>query len=660
MRQFVDLTIKIIVLIFKKIPQKNGIKSKKEVKMKKALAVTIAAVICISIFTFNAHPFKTIAQAAVNENNISVMNSNVEPTVQSVNLKGINAAGIKQTDVTEYYKNRDSITNLLSTATPTPGETTWAKTYGGTFSDSALSIQQTSDGGYIVTGDTLSFGAGGYDFLVIKLDGDGAVTWAKTYGGSSYDAAYSIQQTSDGGYIVTGETLSFGAGDYDLLVIKLDSSGEIGGNCDYLQNCSPTVHTQNITGVGQTLSISEPTGIGANANVTSNNPDVQTNMVCLQPLIITASAGSGGSISPSGSVGVDYGGSQTFTITPDAGYTINKILVDGSPVHFIHTSGDIYTFTNVTSNHTISATFIPKPISTFVVEASVSVYGGYATVTPKEQTVQSGNSAKITINLDAGYHITEVTDNGKTVPMTKIVENANGTYTYTILAVYENHKINVTLEKNEYTIKAKTGEGGTISPSGNVTVKYNSTQSFTITPDPGYKIDKIIVDGKTITSTEQEYRFMNIKGNHTIEVTFAKLPAKTSLLITLQINNPYIAVNGTKEKIDPQGSKPIIRNNRTLLPIRSLIEALGGTVEWNTEKREVTITLNGNTIVLTIGKNTALVNGIKTSIDPHNSNVVPIIINGRTYLPLRFIAEHLNCTVDWDPKNREITIYYWG
>ncbi len=72
--------------------------------------------------------------------------------------------------------------------------------------DQAYSIQQTSDGGYIVAGYTESFGAGDCDAWVIKLDANGNVQWQKTYGGRSDDEAYSIQQTSDGGYIVAGDT----------------------------------------------------------------------------------------------------------------------------------------------------------------------------------------------------------------------------------------------------------------------------------------------------------------------------------------------------------------------------------------------------------------------------------------------------------------------
>jgi len=105
------------------------------------------------------------------------------------------------------------------------GNREWAKTFGGTASDWAYSICQTSDGGYIVAGFTYSFGAGGRDFLVIKLNSSGNIEWVNTFGGGSNDGAYAICQTSDGGYIVAGYTESFGAGNSDFLVIKLNSFG---------------------------------------------------------------------------------------------------------------------------------------------------------------------------------------------------------------------------------------------------------------------------------------------------------------------------------------------------------------------------------------------------------------------------------------------------
>jgi len=103
----------------------------------------------------------------------------------------------------------------------------WARTYGGSKNDEAYSVQQTSDGGYIVAGYTSSFGAGGHDVWILKLRLDGKEIWNKTYGGTAYDEAHSIQQTQDGGYIVAGATSSKGAGNYDFWILKLDDRGNL-------------------------------------------------------------------------------------------------------------------------------------------------------------------------------------------------------------------------------------------------------------------------------------------------------------------------------------------------------------------------------------------------------------------------------------------------
>jgi uncharacterized delta-60 repeat protein len=107
------------------------------------------------------------------------------------------------------------------------GNVVWTKTIGGRFIDRASSIIQSSDGGYVVAGDSSSFGAGSDDIYVVKLDSSGNVLWTKTIGGSSSDYAYSIIQSSDGGYVVVGESYSFGAGKDRIYVVKMDSEGNV-------------------------------------------------------------------------------------------------------------------------------------------------------------------------------------------------------------------------------------------------------------------------------------------------------------------------------------------------------------------------------------------------------------------------------------------------
>jgi len=107
------------------------------------------------------------------------------------------------------------------------GDMVWNKTFGGYDNDIARSIIQTEDGDYVIVGETQSKGAGEWDAWIIKIDEQGNIEWDKIIGGSSWDSILSIIQTEDGDYVVAGWTMSKGAGEADVWIMKLDEKGNL-------------------------------------------------------------------------------------------------------------------------------------------------------------------------------------------------------------------------------------------------------------------------------------------------------------------------------------------------------------------------------------------------------------------------------------------------
>jgi titin len=153
-------------------------------------------------------------------------------------------------------------------------------------------------------------------------------------------------------------------------------------------------------------------------------------------------------------------------------------------------------------------------------------------------------------------------------------------------------------------------------------------------------------------------RAYNAAGNsdYSNEANATTMKGVETIIIRLYIDKTTYYVNDTLKTMDVA---PIIKESRTLLPIRYVAEALGADVQWDAVERKVTIIFKGTTIELWIDKNSAKVNGEYKLIDATNPKVTPIIIPpGRTMLPIRFIAENLGCLVEWDNTLREVKITY--
>jgi len=125
------------------------------------------------------------------------------------------------------YSNsyNDDNFDFLILKTDNNGEFQWYKTYGGYKTDKASCIIQSDDGGFLIVGESNSFGAGGYDFWLVKTDSNGFMEWNRTFGGVNMEYPQSVIQSDDGGFLIVGESNSFGAGGYDFWLVKTDSNG---------------------------------------------------------------------------------------------------------------------------------------------------------------------------------------------------------------------------------------------------------------------------------------------------------------------------------------------------------------------------------------------------------------------------------------------------
>jgi len=263
----------------------------------------------------------------------------------------------------------------------------------------------------------------------------------------------------------------------------------------------------------------------ATGNVNVDGDETVNVILTKKTYTITATAGAGGSINPAGNVNVTHGSNQSFAITPNTGYEIEDVKVDGVSIGAVST----YNFTNVTTNHTIHATFRLKSY-TIVVSANPPAGG---TITGAG-SYDHGDTVNLVAAANEGYEFINWTENGVQV-------SANDAYSFTATA---NRTLVANFRLKTYTITATAGAGGSINPAGNVNVTHGSNQSFAITPDTGYDIEDVKVDGVSVGAVSS-YTFNNVTANHTIAATF-KL--KTYTLTTNVVGQGTVTKNPDKSK----------------------------------------------------------------------------------------------------------------
>jgi hypothetical protein len=384
---------------------------------------------------------------------------------------------------------------------------------------------------------------------------------------------------------------------------------------------------------------------------------------------ITATAGQGGTISPSGRVAVADRAEQRFTIIPVEGHQVDTVTVDGQPAMVLDRAGMVYVFSAVTADHVIACTFsvtadTTPPVLTCAVNADVVI-----TMRPWVLAMH--------VTDDRGLSTVTVTE-GTNVLLTRTVEGAgdlelnltDGRHALVLSATdaagnRAQKELDVTVDTTGPTVAWSPAVSSRVTTAaltlrGTVTDTLSGVRSLTVSgrtitlaTDGTFSCTLTLAEGANAIPIEAEDMVGN-KAKAVLTVTYVR-----TMTIVLVIGRTTMLVDGRTVAIDASGSvAPIIQNSRTLLPVRVLIETLGGTVGWDPVARKVTVGLAGHEVVLWIGKSTALVDGATVPIDAADKRVVPIIAAGRTLLPLRFLSESLGLDIVWNAADRSITLNY--
>ena len=395
--------------------------------------------------------------------------------------------------------------------------------------------------------------------------------------------------------------------------------------------------------------------------------------------VAISSNSDGASVTISGGVVESEGSGQTISAGRD-------MTMSGGTVRNTGTSAAIIVSRNLDiTDGIVSATTAPA-IATSGASASVTVSGGfvfaYGTSIVRGDTTLSGtyiinsqsnpvringNAVVCAWNQAAGHrsYAEGSSDDLTTDPIGAAVWGKRGSQKGIIYDYDENRGffaidgITINSAPTVYKVTFNTNGGSAVSEQ-----IVNAGEKAAKPADPA-KTGFDFAGWYTTSALTTEYNFNNtVRADTTLYAKWTDMastptPAPTPGLaqknsISLKINNPYMYVNGEEQEIDPgRGTVPIIFNSRTVLPIRAIVEAMGGTVGWDDETRTVTLAANGHTVTMWLDKLNLVVDGKNLIMD-----VAPISINGRTMVPVRFAAENLGCDVDWIDADKEVIILY--
>jgi hypothetical protein len=440
-------------------------------------------------------------------------------------------------------------------------------------------------------------------------------------------------------------------------------------------------HIASITDNGLSMPIANPYVI---SSVEGNHSVVVTYAINIYT--ITVQVWGQGTVTPSGTVQVNHGAGQSFHIVPATGWILAEVKIDGSLVPASDIVANTYTLSNITASHKLTVLFgtfgdlTPPELTTYGPESHIAQgTAGVVPATPAfDHTMNKGNFDLRVVAHDAGgVSRVLITDNG-TVLLEEIQDGertypvalSDGTH-HVIVKAFDTAgnmsgisfrlvvdtiapEVNIDSLPDTVSVPVVTVKGGIVDAiTGVASLRINGVD----VPVSGDRFEKkvTLATGSNTIAVEATDGAGNTR-TVTVTVAYKPIPVVTSMTILLTIDNYWMHVDGRAIKLD---AAPVIRYSRTMVPIRAIVEAIGGTISWDAVARKVTIVHKGTTIELWIGKNVARVNGRTVKTDPKDTRVIPFIVNGRTMLPLRFVAETLGLDVQWNAILRRVTLTYW-